>query len=573
MNIFVGLILAYLIGLLVYNLYKARKIRSQEDFMVAGRSLSLKVMVFTLICTWIGSGTFIAGAEYAAKAGWSSLWLPAGAWVGIAVIYFLAAKIRTFGQYTIGDILEVRYGKFARLFGALALVISFTTIVSYQFRAGGYILNVLTDGAVTVEVGQFITAAFVITLTAIGGMVAVAHTDLPNGIIILLACVMAVPFAVQFAGGWEAASAMLPASHFQTFSQDFGEHPLLKAGGYFLATMLLLMGVQSMYQKFYSAKTPKEAKTSVALWIVGTIVVETLVIVIAIYGAANHWKDIQQFEICKQLQQEVLTGQLPLPATTERAGTLVRQLADEGAITAAQARELGDLMNRQLAPLTNDPRRFEEGIGRLGKDPASIVLVVARDLAGGNAAGFIIGVLLLAAACAVVVSTGMNYLLSPSTNVMRDVYQRFIRPEAAPERMVALQKIFIVVIGLCAFLLIFIPTVLHSKISVLKYSYFAYTIYGVAITPALIAALSWRRVTRQGGLASIISGAIMVILLEIAVPAAFPQWMRGPAGSQDPFGVPGIYLALAVSLACLVVVSYLTPKPDAESLKSLFPEA
>jgi hypothetical protein len=56
----------------------------------------------------------------AARAGWSSLWLPAGAWFGIAVIYFLAAKIRTFGQYTVGDILEVRYGKFARLFGAVA---------------------------------------------------------------------------------------------------------------------------------------------------------------------------------------------------------------------------------------------------------------------------------------------------------------------------------------------------------------------------------------------------------------------------------------------------------------------
>ena len=113
--------------------------------MVAGRTLSMKVMVLTLICTWIGSGTFIAGAEYAAKAGWSALWFPAGAWAGIIIIYFLAGKIRTFGQYTIGDILEVRYGKFARVFGAIALIISFIVIVSYQFKAGGYILNVITD--------------------------------------------------------------------------------------------------------------------------------------------------------------------------------------------------------------------------------------------------------------------------------------------------------------------------------------------------------------------------------------------------------------------------------------------
>ncbi len=251
-------------------------------------------MVFTLVCTWIGSGTFIAGAEYAARAGWSSLWLPAGAWVGIAVIYFLAAKIRTFGQYTVGDILEVRYGKFARLFGAIALVIAFTTIVSYQFRAGGYILNVATDGAISVEMGQVIAAAFVILFTSIGGMVAVAHTDLPNGIIIVLACCAALPFVVLFAGGWSGAAAALPPQHFAVFAADFGRYPALKAGGYFLATLLLLMGIQSMYQKFYSAKSPGRGEEGRGLWIVGTIVVETVVVVIAIYAASAHWADLQR---------------------------------------------------------------------------------------------------------------------------------------------------------------------------------------------------------------------------------------------------------------------------------------
>ena len=208
-------VLGYLAVLAAVNLIRARRVKSQDDFMVAGRQLSLTTIVFTLICTWIGSGTFIAGAEYAAEAGWSSLWLPAGAWVGIAVIYFLAVKVRTFGQYTVGDIFEVRYGTFARIFGAVCIVIAFTTIVAYQFRAGGYILNVATDGAISVELGQTITAAFVILFTAVGGMVAVAGTDLPNGIIICLACCGALPFAVLGAGGWDAAHAALPATHVQ----------------------------------------------------------------------------------------------------------------------------------------------------------------------------------------------------------------------------------------------------------------------------------------------------------------------------------------------------------------------
>ena len=490
MYTYIVIIVAYLIALTVYNFIQARKVKTQDDMMVAGRSLGVTKMVFTLVCTWIGSGTFIAGAEYAYRAGWSSMWMPAGAWVGIAIIYFLAGKIRTFGQYTIGDILEERYGKFARLFGAIALIIAFTTIVSYQFRAGGYILNVITDGAVSVEMGQALAAGFVILFTAIGGMIAVAHTDLPNGIIIVLACIVSVPFVVATAGGLGAPAETLPASHMLLVSPDFGQYPFLKAFSYFLATMFLLLGVQSMYQKFYSAKTPADAKKAVALWIVGTIVVETVVVVIAIYASSYYW-------------------------------------------------------------------------GNTSIDPAAVVLHAAREMVPAP-----VGLLLLAAAVVVVLSTGMNYLLSPSTNIMRDIYQRFIAPDAPQSRMVALQKVLIVVLGLVAFLLIFIPTVMKSEISVLKYAYFAYTIYGVAITPALLAALAWKRATKAGGLTSILSGAFMVIALDIVLPYAMPQVMIG----GDPWGLPSIYPALAVSIGTLVIVSYMTPKPDRALLAKLFPE-
>ena len=60
MSVYLYVILAYLLVLTGYNIYRSRQIKSQEDFMVAGRSLSLTKMVFTLVCTWIGSGTFIA---------------------------------------------------------------------------------------------------------------------------------------------------------------------------------------------------------------------------------------------------------------------------------------------------------------------------------------------------------------------------------------------------------------------------------------------------------------------------------------------------------------------------------
>lgn len=488
MSIYLYIILAYLLVLTAFNFVRAKKIKSQEDFMVAGRSLKWQVMVFTLICTWIGSGTFIAGAEFASKAGFSALWLAAGAWFGIIIIYFLAAKIHTFGQYTIGDILEVRYGPVARIFGAIALIMSFTAIVSYQFVAGGFILNVVTNGKISDSVGIYIAAAFVILFTTLGGMVAIAYTDLPNGIIIVLACLLAVPFVYFAAGGLPQATKALEPGYFAVVNSQFGAHPALKAIGYFLSTLLLLMGVQSMYQKFYSAKSSKDAKKAVVWWTIGTIFVETIAVVIAVFSYSKFKNQID----------------LTIP-----------------------------------------------------KEGGKVILMAARSLVPAP-----VGVILLGAACAVVISTGMNYLLSPSTTIMRDIYQRFIKKDASQKNMVALQKILVVIIGLLAFYLGLKLT------SVLQMSLFAYTIYGVAITPALIAALAWKRATKTGGLVSIISGTVICIVLKILADNLPPE--KAPAG--DPWGIPIIYPALVVSLGTLIIVSLLTAKPKPEELEKFFPK-
>lgn len=488
MSTYLYIILLYLLVLTGLNFYRAKRVKSQEEFMVAGRSLKTSVMVFTLICTWIGSGTFIAGAEFACKAGFSALWLAAGAWVGIILIYFLAGKIQSFGQYTIGDILEERYGPAARIFGAIALIISFTVIVSYQFVAGGFILNVVTNGAVPDSVGTTIAAIFVILFTALGGMVAVAYTDLPNGIIILLACLLSVPFVYLAVGGLHQATHVLNPGYFAVVNKQFGAHPLLKVGGYFLSTMFLLMGVQSMYQKFYSARTAKDARKAVIFWTVGTIFVETVVVVIAVFAYSK------------------FQGQMDLS---------------------------------------------------IPKEGGKVVLMAAKSLVPAP-----VGVLLLGAACAVVISTGMNYLLSPSTNIMRDIYQRFLKGNASQRSMVALQKVFVVILGVFAFLIALRLT------SVLQTAYFAYTIYGVALTPALIAALAWKRATKAGGLASIISGTAVCIFLKIMAEVLPPD--KAPEG--DPWGIPLIYPALIISVLSLIVVSLLTKKPKPEQLEKFFPK-
>jgi len=494
MSIYLWVIIAYLVVLTGMNFWKSRQVKNKDDMMLAGRNLSLTKMVFTLICTWIGSGTFIAGAEFAAKAGWSALWQPVGAWIGIIIIYFLASKIRTFGQYTVGDILEVRYGPVARIFGAIAIIISFTVIVSYQFKAGGFILNVITDGKVSVNQGMFMAALFVILFTAVGGMVAVANTDLPNGIIILLSTVIATPLVMMTAGSWQTIQSMLPASHFEIFSSAFGGNPYLKIPAIGLSGLLLLLGVQSMYQKFYSARTPAEAKKAAGLWVIGTMIVESVVIIMAVYASSFLWKEIQ-------------------------AGSI---------------------------------------------DPAAVILEAARKMVP-----LPVGVLLLGAATAVVISTGMNYLLSPTTTIMHDIIGRFgkKKDDSGNEKAgVLLQKALIIVVGISAFLMAW------SMQSVLESAYFAYTIYGVAITPALLAALISKKVTHTAGLISIVLGTLVTVFFKLAgyIWPSIMVPLNNPNG--DPFGIPIIYPALAISLGSLILISFFTKGPEAEVIEKFFPE-
>ncbi len=491
MNIYIIIILCYLAALTIMNFWRSSRVKSKEDMMVAGRQISVTKMVFTLICTWIGSGTFIAGAELAAKAGWSSLWFPAGAWVGIIIIYFLAAKIRTFGQYTVGDILEVRYGPIARVVGAIAILISFTVIVSYQFKAGGYILNAISEGAISVDQGMFMSFVFVTLFTAVGGMIAVANTDLPNGIIILTSTILATPLTIIAAGGWDKIKAILPETHFQVISQQFGANPYLKIPAIGLSTLMLLLGVQSMYQKFYSARNPREAKKAAGIWVVGTIIVEGVAIVIAIFAAAYFWQELQ-------------------------AGTM---------------------------------------------EQAAVIIQAAKRMIW-----LPVGVLLLGAATAVVISTGMNYLLSPSTTLMHDIYLRFSKKDQSEKKLVWPQRILIIILGMVAFYLGW------KMVSVLEQAYFAYTLYGVVITPALLAALIWRRVTKTAGIVSIILGTIVTLSLKLA-GSLWPSIMK-PFGdpNADPFGIPIIYWGLGVSILSLILISLFTKPPSKEVLAKFFPE-
>jgi SSS family solute:Na+ symporter len=647
MNIFFIAICIYLIGLTIMNFWKSRQVKNQDDMMLAGRSISTTKMVFTLICTWIGSGTFIAGAEFAAKAGWCALWQAAGVGVGIIIIYFLAAKIRTFGQYTVGDILEARYGLVARLFGAIAIIISFTTIVSYQFKAGGYILKTITDGKISDAQGMFLAFLFVTIFTMIGGMVAIANTDLPNGIIILLSTIISTPLVIMAAGGFAKMKAVLPANHLKLFNPDFTYNPTLKIMAIAISTMLLLLGVQSMYQKFYSARSPREAKRAAGIWVVGTIFIESVAVIMAIFSSVYFWDELQSgvmdhAEVIINAAKRMIpvpVGILLLGAATvvvistgmnyllSPTTTIIRDIfqrlfgkkpagsdrkgpaseAESKPVSSAEDRSVIWLKPQLVAALLLFASFFlpwfSSHSGSFSGFQIRGFLRANPDIGGSSLPGFILMILiyLIPVLCLVIIvqligkkSTKFTALLAGIMPFLALLIILFLRREILGQlgigiyativlaltlviyrdslkidpqkKAVFMQKFFIVLLGVVAY---FMATRMQS---VLENAYFAYTIYGVAVTPALLAALASKKVTKTAGLISIVSATIVTFGLKLS-GYVWPSIMR-PLGdpNADPFGIPILYPGLAVALLSMVVFSFFTKPPEPEVLARFFPK-
>ncbi|MDP6370063.1 MAG: hypothetical protein QF615_10665, partial [Planctomycetota bacterium] len=145
--------LLYLLVLVGVGVYKAKAVKDSEDFMVAGRTLPWYILVGTLLATWIGSGSLFSGAGLGYRNGLAGLWSSGGAWLGIVLVFFIAKRIRNFGKVTIPDIFQARYGSPAAILATITTVIAYLTIVSYQFKGGGKVLSIVTEGAVSPEMG------------------------------------------------------------------------------------------------------------------------------------------------------------------------------------------------------------------------------------------------------------------------------------------------------------------------------------------------------------------------------------------------------------------------------------
>jgi SSS family solute:Na+ symporter/sodium/proline symporter len=161
------------------------------------------------------------------------------------------------------------------------------------------------------------------------------------------------------------------------------------------------------------------------------------------------------------------------------------------------------------------------------------------------------GALLLGAVFAKVISTAGNYLFSPATNLVEDVFVRYIAPQASNKRVLIVSRLAVVLLGCWA-----LYQAVYAE-SILRKMLWAYTIYSAALTPVVLAAFYSKRVTAWGAVAAIASGTAVTLAWDLPIVQKLPAIVA----QRD-----AIFPALGAAVIAMVVVSLFTPKPAEEQL-------
>lgn len=269
----VSIVLFYLM-ILGAGIYASRLTAGEaaDSYLLADRKLPGWIAIFTMTATWLGGGYICGTAEYAFTPGFGLLWSQ-GAWgYGVALILgglFYAKFMRKNEYTTMIDPIEQRFGPkvgaMASIFSAMGDVIWTGAILT----ALGACFTVLLDLDLTTSI--IISAAIAVFYTMLGGLRAVAYTDIAQITFLVFGMIVAVAFVVPTVGGVGASLS----AYSESFGVNAGLMPPFREfaslGGldgfiwlWIDFTLVFCLGGipwQVYFQRVLASKSPENART------------------------------------------------------------------------------------------------------------------------------------------------------------------------------------------------------------------------------------------------------------------------------------------------------------------------
>ena len=249
------IVVLYLLVMLFIGWWSSKKISSNTDFMVAGRRLGPFLMAGTLAATEIGGGSSLGVVQQGMQNhGISAAWYIMTMGFAFVILTFLAPKFRAATVKTVPEYFRRRYGKSAGLITAIIMLLPLIGLTAGQFIASSVILSTMLG--ISYKTAVIIVAVVVTIYSIMGGLWSVTLTDFIQVFLIIIGMIIAVPFAMNLAGGWSNVVANVPAETFDMFK---GYSPMAVVSLTIMYVATFTVG-QEAVSRYYAARDGKAAK-------------------------------------------------------------------------------------------------------------------------------------------------------------------------------------------------------------------------------------------------------------------------------------------------------------------------
>ena len=493
----------YLLFLLGIGIWGVRKSRSgEEDYYLAGRGQGWLVSSLTIMATFFSSAAMLGAPGAVYKEGVVFALFALNVPLSGAAIYVLGNRIRklghTHGHVTPADLICKHYGNSVAL-RCLVALIGFLYAVPYvviQIQAGGIISGRLFAGEHAFEIGACLLSLVTMLYIMIGGMRSVAWTDALQWALLMTGMLLAGLAAVAALGG--------PSAFFEKVN-DLPHTSLSVPGttGSFtpekMFTLCIFGALGSMIQpaqwmRFYAAKSAKALRRSAVIFALGLTACFLFGVMLVGLG-----------------------GQVLYPlAKPNTDGVFEYRLQQDTNTVAATEADLAKRLANGAKPLPHPD------VGTDSRDFDQIMVVVLKrhlpELLGPF--GLLLGTMIIIAIMAAAMSTADSNLHAMSAVLTRDIYGGVLRPGASEKSRLWVGRGVIAAATVLSLGMVFVsrssesfdPIGMIMPMSILAIA------FSSQLLPVTIDVLFLKRGSRQGAIAGIIAG-MLVVLMFSPIPA------------------------------------------------------
>lgn len=462
---FVGIYWAYC---LFWGFKGARAAKTSTDYFLAGRSIGVWVFVLAATATSFSGWTFVGhpgkiftdGLPYA-FASFYALTIP---FTGVLFLRRQWVLGRAYNYITPGEMYSDYYGGNAmRLLTVLVAFLFSVPYLGVQLKASGSLFNVLSDGFISVNLGMFALTAIVVIYVASGGLKSVAYVDCAQAVLLAVGIAILGGVALHYSGGWSGFTSGLS----NLVMKDVSSGQNLTPDGYSMK-----VAIPGSIQMVSAG-----AKAAGGAW-TGIMCMTYMFALMGIQSspAFSMWafanKTPQAFRWQQVVASSLIVG-IILFTFTIFQGLGAHILVENGI--------LKNITDTNLIP-----------------ELINLLSATAPWLVG----------LLAVCALAAMQSTGSGYMSTFSAMVTRDIYAKYISPDASDSNQKNIGRLFVVMVAGAALIV-----AANSSQAIVMLGGLAVA-YGFQMYPALIGICYYKGFTTKGVVYGLIVGLIAVTLTD-----------------------------------------------------------